>query len=447
MMGCFAAFLAAVVVCLSTGRSLLWALLLGLALFFALGLHRGFGAGILAGHAWRKGRESLIVVPVFLLIGTVTALWRASGTISFFLYYGLQGISPPLFVVMSFVLTAALSFALGTSYGVTGTAGVVLITLARSGNVDVALTAGAILSGAYFGDRCSPMSSCATLVAACTGTELYPNVREMLKTAALPTALTLGLYGWLSWRNPIRGLDEEVLSALSGTAVLHWVVLLPAALMLALPLCRVQVKWAMAASAGTALVLAVAVQGMPIGAALRAAVLGYAPADPALAAILSGGGLTSMVSSSAVVFITSLYAGILEGMDAMAPAKQWVERLAGRLGLFPATALVSTAIVMVFCNQSVMVLMDEQLLAESYEIRGASRLERAMDIANSGVTIAGLVPWSIALTVPLSMLGADLRAVPYAALLYLIPLCYLFTKPLFRPGQNPQETMERTEML
>jgi len=83
-----------------------------------------------------------------------------------------------------------------------------------------------------------------------------------------------------------------------------------------------------------------------------------------------------------------------------------------------------------------MVIMDEQLLGESYEKRGASRMERAMDIANSGVTIAGLVPWSIAISVPLTMLGADYSAVPFAALLYLIPLCYLFTRRFFLAPQR-----------
>ena len=443
MIGCFAAFLAAVVLCLVTGHSLIWALLAGLGLFFALGLRRGFGAGALAAMAWEKGRESLIVVPVFLLIGAVTALWRASGTISFFLYYGLGGISPRWFVLAAFVLSAALSFALGTSYGVTGTAGVVLITLARSGGVSLAVTAGAVLSGAYFGDRCSPMSSCATLVAACTGTKLYSNVREMLKTAALPTILAAAFFAAASLQNPITAVDAGVLSALRGNFALHWLTLLPAALMLALPLAKVQVKWAMAASAAAALALTVFLQGVPLLPALKAAVFGYAPLQPELKAILSGGGLVSMASSSAVVFITSLYAGILEGIRALAPAKAWVERLAGKIGLFPTTAVVSAAIVAVFCNQSVMVLMDEQLLGDSYRQSGASREELAMDISNSGVTIAGLVPWSIALTVPLAMLGVGLEAVPYAALLYLIPICYLFTKHFFRAGQNRLEPIER----
>ena len=444
MLFCFGVFLAGVVACLVLGRSLIWALLLGLALFSLLGLKKGFTPRQLAAMAWRQGRDSLIVVPVFLLIGMVTALWRASGTISFFLYYGLEGLRPASFLLVAFLLSAVLSFALGTCYGVTGTAGVVLITLARSGGVDLAVTAGAILSGAYFGDRCSPMSSCATLVAACTGTELYKNVREMLKTALLPTLLTVLAFGVLSRLYPIQRMDSVVLSALRENFDLHWTVLLPAVLMLVLPLAKVPVKWAMAASAATAFVLTVALQGLLVPEALRMAILGYAPRQAELAGILSGGGLVSMVTSGAVVFITSLYAGILEGIDALAPAKDWVERLSRRVGLFPAAVLVSTAVVSVFCNQAVMVMIDAQLLADSYEARGASRTELAMDIANSGVTIAGLVPWSIAITVPLSMLDVGTEAIPWCVLLYMIPLCYFFTKRFYQAGQNLPEKTERT---
>ena len=444
MLFCFGVFLAGVVACLVLGRSLIWALLLGLALFSLLGLKKGFTPRQLAAMAWRQGRDSLIVVPVFLLIGMVTALWRASGTISFFLYYGLEGLRPASFLLVAFLLSAVLSFALGTCYGVTGTAGVVLITLARSGGVDLAVTAGAILSGAYFGDRCSPMSSCATLVAACTGTELYKNVREMLKTALLPTLLTVLAFGVLSRLHPIQRMDSVVLSSLRENFDLHWTVLLPAVLMLVLPLAKVPVKWAMAASAATAFVLTVALQGLPVPEALRTAILGYAHRQAELAGILSGGGLVSMVTSGAVVFITSLYAGILEGIDALAPAKDWVERLSRRVGLFPAAVLVSTAVVSVFCNQAVMVMIDAQLLADSYEARGASRTELAMDIANSGVTIAGLVPWSIAITVPLSMLDVGTEAIPWCVLLYMIPLCYFFTKRFYQAGQNLPEKTERT---
>lgn len=442
MLFCFLLFLAAVVTCLVTSHNLIWALLTGLILFFLLGLRRGFSPAALLSMAWRKGRDSLIVVEVLLIIGTVTALWRACGTISFFLYYGLRGIPPHLFLLAAFLLSAVLSFALGTSFGVVGTVGVVLITLAQSGGVDLAVTAGAIISGAYFGDRCSPMSSCAMLITTVTGTELYHNVREMLKTAILPTALTGAFFTFCSLREPISAVDTQVLHALSENFTLHWLLLLPALWMLVLPLLRVPVQYAMAASAVTAFLLAVFLQDLSPVETLRAAVLGYAPAQPALRHILSGGGLVSMLSAVGVVFITCLYAGILEGIDALYPIRSRVWQLTEKLGCFPTAALLSLIIAAVFCNQSVTLLMEEQLLSESYRRRGVSRQELAIDISNSGAVMAALVPWSIGITVPLSILEVGRTAMPWCILLYLIPLCYLFTRR-YTSRPNPI-SMERT---
>jgi len=265
----------------------------------------------------------------------------------------------------------------------------------------------------------------------------------MLRSAALRTLLSVGFYAALSFRNPIATVDEAVLSALSGHMSLHPLTLLPALVMLALPLLKVPVKRSMAVSAATALILTVTLQHIPLWDAVKIAVLGYAPPQAELAAILSGGGMLSMGHSAGVVFVTGLYAGILEGTHLLDAVHQRAEQLADRIGLFPAAIAVSLGIDMIFCNQAVTVLMGEQLLSPAYRSHGASRMELAMDIANSGVLIADLVPWSIALTVPLTMLDVGAEAIPYMVLVYLIPLCYLFTKPYFRAGQNQIVPAER----
>ena len=435
ILGAFAVFLAAVMGCVLTGQNLLWGLWLGIALFSAIALRRGHSAKAIAAFAWKKGKTALIVIPVLITIGVVTGLWRSSGTIAYFLYYGLKSITPQWFVLMAFLLSAALSFALGTAFGVASTAGVVLITIARSGGVDLAVTAGAMVSGAFFGDRCSPMSSCAALVAACTGSELYPNIREMLRTAALPTALTVVFYALLSLFHPITTVDPAVLSALSGGFDLRFPVLIPAILMLLLPLFKIPVKRAMAVSALLALVLSVTVQGVSFTDALTYAVMGYRPSG-ALASILSGGGIVSMVKACCIVMSTSLLAGILEGIDAFSGLTPRLSALSDRIGLFPTYMLVSLLTAMCFCNQSVVIVMGEQLMGQHYRRAALSPQTHAMDIANSGVLIAGLVPWSIAVAIPLAMMDVGSSAIFYAALLYLIPLCYLFTRRFFLPGQR-----------
>lgn len=438
---CFLLFLASMLLCLIKGFSLAWALLFALVLFFALGLKRGYSAKALAAMAWSKMPKSMIVLRILFFIGLLTGLWRSCGTIAFFIYHGIRIITPQLFLLVAFLLTALLSYALGTSFGVASTAGVVLMALARSGGVSEAVTAGVILSGVYFGDRGAPTSSCASLVATLTETDLYGNVRRMFKTAALPYALCLLIYTWLSFRHPIVAVDETMLHALSESFVISPWALLPALIMLVLPLTRVPIRRAMAVSAAAAFLITVTVQGGSVSDALRIMVIGYHPTEGLLASIVSGGGLVSMLTPFLMIPLAALYTGILEGTGALTQAQAVLQRSAARIGRFPTMILLSILAAMALCNQTIVVMMEHQLVGAVYAKDGAEHEELAMDIANSGVTIAGLIPWCIACAVPLRMLGVGNEAIPYACLLYLIPLCYLFTKKFFFPVQR-KETEE-----
>ena len=425
----FVIFLTLVAACLVLGKPVAWALLGGLAVFWLLGLRLGFTNAQLWEMAWEKCKKSLIVVSVIALIGVITGLWRVSGTIAFCIVRGVELVTPGLFLFIAFLLCAALSYVLGTSYGVSSTMGVILMALARSGGVSPAVTAGVVLSGVYFGDRCSPASSAAILVAAVTETDLYRNVRQMLKTAALPTVLTMGAYLLLSFRHPITAVDETVLASLRGGFSISWTALLPAAVMFLLPLFKVPIKLAMCASIACAAVLACTVQGFSPAEVLSAAWGGYHPADPTLSAVLGGGGVTSMTASYVIVLLAGLYSGILEGTGALEPLSGRAEALANRVGRFPAMTGISVLTSAILCNQAVASIMVQQLMGRTY----ASREELAMDIENSVILIAGLIPWSIACSIPLSMLGSGPEALPYALLLWLIPACYLFTKKRFYP--------------
>ena len=126
----------------------------------------------------------------------------------------------------------------------------------------------------------------------------------------------------------------------------------------------------------------------------------------------------------------------IKQIAALSAAEAQVEKLVSKLGLFPTTAVVSVLTGCFFCNQAVIIVMGEQLMAPHYRRSGRSSTELAMDIANSGVVLVGLIPWSIAISIPLAMLGVGPEAIKWCALLYLIPICYLFTKRFFVSGQN-----------
>ena len=405
----FAVFLAAILFCLVKGFSLAWALIVAFLAFFCMGLKRGYRVQALWEMAKKNEPKAMIVVRVLCYIGLLTGLWRSSGTISYFIYYGIRIISPTMFILIAFLLSLLLSYAFGTSFGAASTAGVVLMALARAGGVNEAVTAGAIMSGIYFGDRGSPVSSCASLVAALTETDLYGNVKRMLKTAVLPLALSFGVSAWM---------------------------LLPAAIMLVLPLFKVPIRRAMAISVGAAFVLTVTMQGIPVLQALKTAILGYQPQNAAITKIMSGGGFISMLPTMVMNIFAAACTGLLEGMGLLENLRGRLAAMRAKIGLLPTLTVSGTLIIMCVCNQTISIMIAHQLMGSIYAKEGKEHEEFAMDIANSIVVIAGLVPWSIACSVPLSMLNIGISALPYACYLYLIPICYLFTKKFFFPAKT-----------
>ena len=424
----FIVFIASMIATIVLDLSMVWALLVGLAAFLAVGKFRGFGIGEQMNMGLESLKDSKGVVQIMLIIGLITATWRVSGTITVFVYYGIKIISPPIFLLVAFLLACLLSYALGTSYGVAGTVGVIFMALARSGDVDPVIAAGVILSGVYFGDRCSPASSCANLVAGVTGTDIFSNVKLMIKTAGLPFGITLAAYTFLSIRNPISHVDETLVSAFEEQFSLSFWAFLPAIFLLVLPFLKVKVKTAMLVSITSGILVAWLVQGVELPSVLHTCIFGYQAEGEGLGAILNGGGLVSMIEVSIILAISSLYSGIFSDTNMLGELQDMLGRACTKLGKFSVMILMSIAMVAIFCNQTIAILMCNDLMKRPYRDCGGNSEELAMDMANSVVLISGLIPWSIACNVPLTFMGADPSSVPYALYLYIVPAVYWFTK-------------------
>lgn len=420
-------FAVVALLCIILNWSVACALLAGVVMCWAMGLKKGFSWKALASMSWNKCKPTLIVLEVISLIGAITGLWRCCGTIAASVLMGVSLVQPGLFLVITFLLCLILSYILGTSYGVSSTAGVIMIALARFGGVNPALTAGVIFSGVYFGDRCSPNSSAANLVAAVTDTDIYSNVRKMLKTGLLPTLLTFAIYVVFSLRNPLQTVDASVTQVVSDAFYTGWPVFLPAIAMLALPLLKVKIHISLLVSIGVSIFVAVVWQGASAQELLRSAFLGYHPENAQLAAVLDGGGVMSMIGSCGIMLLSAVMSGLLEGTGSLEKLDEGIQKAALRVGRFPVMNVVCLSVAMVLCNQAITSVMASQLMGKCYE----NKEELAMDIENSGVMLSGLVPWSVACSVPLAMLGANVSALPYAVLLWLTPICYFFTKKWF----------------
>lgn len=425
----FGLFMAGVVVCMVQGFSLAWALLLGFTTFFLIGLRRGFSAGALAKMALGGGKTAFVVLRILILIGVLTGIWRAGGTIAYFVAMGLRLITPQSFMLIAFLLPAVLCLAFGSSFGVSGTAGVILMTIARSGGANLVIAAGAALSGAYVGERLSPASSAAALVCAVSKAEQRAFQRRMWKDSVLPLALSVAVYGVLARIYPIQRVEPEILQALESSFNLNWLTVLPAIALLVLPWFKLKAITAIAISCLLAAVSAVFAQGMSLSEVLRVFVMGYQETDPVLSSIMSGGGLVSMVNSVCIVFLSCAYAGIFNGTGILDPLKERAGSLAERIGRVPAQCLVGLCTGGLFCNQTVAIVMNQQIMERHYRAHGLTEQDMARDIGNTVLNLVGMIPWAIACSVPLANMGGGAASIPVAVFLWLVPLCaWLTTK-------------------
>lgn len=424
-------FAFALIISLIKGISIIIPLITGLFLFASCALYRGNTPSSVL-KMMRKGiKKALTVLRIFVLIGILTAIWRSSGTISFFVYYGIKIIHPEYFILLAFWLSCIVSFALGTSFGTVGTIGIVLIVLARGSQVDINMVAGAIISGAYFGDRCAPTSSSANLVAALTETSLYDNVKNMLITGTIPFILSSLIYLYLSKLYPMTATDNVLSVEIAKYYKLSIIAAVPALVIFAASAFKLDVKLSMCISILSGIIISVALQGLTLKYVLHSMIFGYElNAVSPFSEIVSGGGLLSMLKVSIMIIIASTYSGIFDETGMLNDVEKSLKKLSLKISLYPTMIITSIITVAFCCNQTLAVMLTNQLMGKLYEDKGYSTSLLALDLENTVIMIAVLIPWSIAIAVPIATLSVNAGAVPYTVFPFLVPLVNMFRIPI-----------------
>ena len=404
--------------CVVLQASILYGLAAGFLLFFGSGLYKKHTAREMLRMAVSGVKTVKNVLITFILIGMLTALWRAGGTIPFLVYHALRVCSPRAMVLLTFLLCSAIAFMTGTAFGTAATMGVICVSVAGSMGIPILYSGGAVLAGSFFGDRCSPMSTSALLVATLTKTDLYRNIGTMFRTAAAPFVLTCAVYALLGLRAG-ASCDVSGMQALfSQSFRLHVAVAIPAAAILLLAVFRVNVKISMLVSVVCSVVVCAAVQGLSPTQIARVALLGFAPDDAQLAQLLAGGGIVSMAKVFCVVCISSCYSGMFRAtglLDGLHGGLRKLSRVITPFGCIFVTASLASIIA---CNQVLAIMLTQQLCSD-IEPDGA-RMASALE--DTAAVIAPLVPWSIAAAVPLASVGAPSACILTACYLYLLPL-------------------------
>lgn len=382
---------------------MLIALLTGFVLLMAYGKFRGFGWKALLKMAASGVPTARNIAIVMLMVGALTALWRTCGTVAYIVDLASGALTPALFLPGAFLLCAAISVLTGTSVGTAATMGVICMSVGNAIGVNSAICGGAILAGSYFGDRCSPVSTSALLVAEITKTNLYDNIRGMIRTGWIAALVTLAIYGALGF---FAGNGENAVSTSTANAAtsefdLRWYMALPAISILALALFRIDVKINMLVSILISVVVGFVV-GFPVTKMASAA--GY--------------GILSMLKLIIVVIISLTYAGLFRGTGILEKLHAGITHLSKKVSPFGCVVLTAIATCALACNQTLSIVLTNEICTGVMP----DEKRRAIAIENTSVIIAPLVPWTVASLVPLGAIGAPTSSILFACFLYLVPL-------------------------
>jgi len=432
---------------LFAGVPLLYALLFGLLLFAGYGVHCGASADgsngesriskalvAVAKMCWGGIKTARGILLLFVLLGLLTSMWRAAGTIPVIVNYAVELIHPSSFILLTFLLNSAMSLLTGTALGTAATMGVICATIGRSigmdSTADSAWIGGAVLAGVYFGNRISPISSMALLTAGITKTDIYQNIRGMIRTTWLPFLLSCVIYyvaGMKGSADPVA--DGAAVAVAGATAVpnvaelfakdfsLSLWSLTPALVIIALSIFRIRTSRVLLLSSLSAFIVALVVENQPVMDLMKFIIFGYKTNVPEIAKMVNGGGLLSMVNVFLIVVIAGCYGGIFKGTPLLNPMKSKIKKLSQKTNPFVATLACACITSCVVCNQTLTIILTNQMS----ENLGAKN--QALNLYDTAVTVIALVPWSVATVIVLNAVQAPNSAVLCASFLYLVPIC------------------------
>ena len=409
------------ILCLLLKFSVIYALIVGYIIFITYGLIKGYDFKVLI----KKSFEGVLTVKnillVFILIGMITALWRASGTIAYIVYMGSKLISPSILILLTFLLCSILSFLIGTSLGTAATMGVICVSIGKAMGINPYYLGGAVLSGIYFGDRCSPMSTSALLITELTKTNLYTNIKLMLKTSIIPFIATCLFYLFLGLKTSTFSITIDATNIFKENYNLNTAVIIPAILIIILSLLKVNVKKTMLVSIVISFIIAMFFQKESVISLINYCVYGFHHSNEKLNSMMKGGGVLSMLNVGLIVAISSSYSGIFKETKMLVILKEYLKEYSKKTSNYFIIFLSSIISGAIACNQSLGIILTHELCEELED-----KENMAIILENTIVLLAGLIPWNIAMVVPLRTIDIGLMSGLFAFYLYFLPLWNLF---------------------
>ncbi|MCM4155655.1 Na+/H+ antiporter NhaC [Gramella sp. AN32] len=414
-------------------------LLMGGLVAMIVGLSNKTTITTMAEEVWENLKSVFVPILILLLVGALAGSWLISGVIPAMVYYGLQVLSPEIFLPASVVISAIISIATGSSWTTSATVGIALVGIGSAIGVPGGMVAGAVISGAYFGDKMSPLSDTTNLAPAMAGTDLFTHIKYMALTTVPSITITLIVFAILSFTTDVAGKTDIAgfLNTIETTFhITPWLFIVPV-IVIALILLKTKPLIALSAGVISAIICAlifqpeiVALIGDSTAGSIAQAIFSEVSIETDNASIndlFSSGGMLGMLWTILLIISAMIFGGIMDGIGALARITKELLKLAKSIfGLFTSTVVSCIGLNIVASDQYLAIVIPGKMFKKAYEDRGLAPENLSRTLEDSGTVTSVLIPWNTCGAYQSGVLGVSVSEYfAYAVFNYVSPLMTL----------------------
>jgi len=361
------------------------------------------------GYKWVEIEEGIVAsisstmqaILILAIIGVIIGTWIIGGIVPTLIYYGLQILSPTFFLAASLLLCSVVSLATGSSWTTAGTVGIALIGIAQGLDIPLGLAAGAIISGAYFGDKISPLSDTTNLAPAMAGAKLFDHVKHMLYTTSISYGITLVLFVIIGFKFSGQELNsteiQGILDVISANYNINPVLLLVPVIVIVMVAMKVPALPGLFIGALLGGACAFIFQGSSLSAVLGSMMdgvtseTGHAMVDE----LMTNGGLMKMMWTIALIMSALTFGGVLEKSGMLGCIANKLLSYAKSTGSLILVTVLSCLFINILAgDQYLAIALPGKMYKDEFKKRGLAPRNLSRALEDSGTVTSALVPWN-----------------------------------------------------
>lgn len=388
---------------------------------------------------WENWKSVFVPIMILFLVGALAGTWLVSGIIPAMVYYGLQVLSPEIFLPASVIIAAIISVATGSSWTTSATVGIALVGIGSALGIPTGMIAGAVISGAYFGDKMSPLSDTTNLAPAMAGTDLFTHIKYMAYTTVPTIIITLIVFTILSATVDTTGSADvsNLLTSIKTTFNITPMLFIVPILVIVMILLKTKPLIALGAGVILAAIFAFIFQGNVLDVLSESRFQSVINAiltdtqvqtdNEKLTKLFSSGGIIGMLWTILLIICAMVFGGIMDAIGALAKITKALLSIASSIfGLFASTVISCLGLNIVASDQYLALVIPGKMFKQAYEDKGLAPENLSRTLEDSGTVTSVLIPWNTCGAYQSGVLGVGVSEYAiYAVFNYLSPFMTL----------------------